>query len=417
MTPERKAQWSWALTAWANHGFATTVLVAFFPIFLDRYWAAGMEGAKSTAFLALANGVASFIVMLLTPTLGMVADRHAAKKRLLLLFSAIGILATTALAFIGEGQWLAATVVFALASIGFYASYSFIDALITDVSDAANADRVSAFGYAIGYLGGGIIFLVDVLLVLFPETFGLPDQVAATKVAFISVAVWWAVFTLPLIWHVHEAPPSKAPGGWAELKATALKLMKDRSLRYFLIGYWLYIDALGTLQQMAVDYGAKLGFPTDSLIKALLLVQFVSFPAALFFGWLAGRTGTRRAIYVGLAALVFVSIWSYFMHTVEQFYAMAAVVGLVQGGVQSLSRSFFARLIPPGKSGEYFGFYNFLGKFAAVLGPFIVATVLLVTGDQRLSIFPLAASFILGAWFLSRVKEPQAETVVTGIPT
>ncbi|TAM09460.1 MAG: MFS transporter [Nevskiaceae bacterium] len=407
MTPERKAQWSWALTAWANHGYATTVLVAFFPIFLDRYWATGVDGATSTAFLALANGGASLVVMLLAPTLGMVADRHAAKKRLLVLFSAIGILATTALAFIGEGQWLAATVVFAISSIGFFSSYSFLDALITDVSDAGNADRVSAFGYAIGYLGGGIIFLIDVLLVLFPQAFGLPDKIVATKVAFISVAVWWAVFMLPLIWHVHEAPPPKEPGGWAELKATALRLMKDPSLRCFLIGYWLYIDALGTLQMMAVDYGAKLGFPTDSLIKALLLVQFVSFPAALFFGWLAGRTGTRRAIYVGLAALVFVSIWSYFMHTVEQFYVMAGIVGLVQGGVQSLSRSFFARLIPAGKSGEYFGFYNFLGKFAAVLGPFIVAAVVLLTDDQRLSIFPLAGSFIVGAWLLSRVKEPR----------
>ncbi|HEU0198433.1 MAG TPA: MFS transporter, partial [Nevskiaceae bacterium] len=408
VTRRRKAQWSWALTAWANHGYATTVLVAFFPIFLDKYWAAGVAGSTSTAFLALANGVASLAVMVLAPTLGVVADRYAAKKRFLAAFTALGVVATAGLALVGHGQWPVAIGVFALSSIGFFASYSFLDALLPDVADPMETDRVSAFGYAIGYLGGGLIFLIDVLLVLFPHAFGLPDKVVATQVAFVSVALWWVVFTLPLFWHVREAPPRKGESAWAELKATATSLMKDPSLRCFLIGYWLYIDALGTLQEMAVDYGAKLGFPTDSLIKALLLVMFVSFPAALFFGWLAGRIGTRRAIYVGLAALIFVCGWSYFMRTVGQFYVLAAVVGLVQGGVQSLSRSYFARLVPPGKAGEYFGFYNFLGKFAAVLGPFIVGTVVLVTHDQRLSIFPLAVSFAVGAWLLSRVREPAA---------
>lgn len=408
MSPEKKAQWSWGLTAWANHGYATTVVVAFFPIFLDKYWAPGVAGTTSTAFLALANGSASLIVMALVPTLGMVADRHAAKKRFLLGFTLLGVVMTAGLMFVGKGQWPAAVVVFALSSVGFYASYSFLDALLMNVSTPENADRVSAFGYAIGYLGGGLIFLFDVLLVLHPQWFGLADKIIATKLAFLSVALWWVVFTLPLLWHVQETRPAVDPGGWRELWQTAKRLLAVPHLRNFLIGYWIYIDALGTLQQMAVDYGAKLGFPTDSLIKALLLVMFVSFPAALFFGWLAGRIGTRKAIYIGLAALVFVSGWSYFLRTVEQFYIMATIVGLVQGGIQSLSRSFFSRLIPAGKGGEYFGFYNFIGKFAAVLGPFMVGMVVLLTHDQRLSLFPLIGSFILGAWLLSRVREPAA---------
>jgi len=409
MNAHRRAQWAWALNGWANHGYATSVLVALFPIFLDKYWAKGVAGATSTAYLALANGSASAVVMVLAPWLGAVADRRGCKKRFLGGFTALGVLATAALALVGEGQWPWAVAVFALSSIGFFASFSFFDALLVQVARADESDRISAFGYAIGYLGGGVIFLLDVLMVLHPAWFGFDGVVAATRAAFISVALWWALFSLPLFRYVPEASKTTEPSGWRELWITVRHIAADAPVRNFLLGYWIYIDALGTLQQMAVDYGAKLGFPTDSLIKALLLVQFISFPAALGFGWLAGRIGPRRCIYLGLAALIAVSGWSYFMRTVGQFYGMAAVVGLVQGGVQSLSRSYFTRLIPRDKAGEYFGFYNFLGKFAAVLGPFIVGAVVLSTGDQRLSIFPLIGSFIVGAVFLSRVREAHAD--------
>lgn len=406
MTPRRRAQWAWAFNAWANHAFATTVLVAFFPIFLDKYWAQDLAGTVSTAYLAFANSGAGLVVMVLAPWLGAVADRRGSKKHFLGGFTVLGVVGTAGLALIGQGQWPLALTVFALSSIGFYASFSFYDALLMDVAQVEESDRVSAFGYAIGYLGGGLIFLLDVVMVLHPAWFGLGSTIAATRVAFVTVAVWWALFSLPLFHSVREAPPTVEPSGWSELWATVRKIFGNAPLRNFLIGYWIYIDALGTLQQMAVDYGAKLGFPTDSLIKALLLVMFISFPAALGFGWLATRIGARRSIYIGLLGLIGVSGWSYFMQTVAQFYGMAAVVGLVQGGVQSLSRSFFSRLVPAGKSGEYFGFYNFIGKFAAVIGPLIVGGVVLLTGDQRLSIFPLMVSFIVGAIFLARVKEP-----------
>jgi len=406
MTPQRRAQWAWAFNGWANHAFATTILVAFFPIFLDKYWAKDVAGTLSTAYLAFANSGAGLVVMVLAPWLGAVADRRGSKKLFLGGFTVLGVIGSAALALVGEGQWPWALAVFALASIGFYVSFSFYDALLMDVSEPEESDRISAFGYAIGYLGGGLIFLLDVVMVLHPAWFGLASAVVATRIAFVTVAVWWALFSLPLFRYVPEAPPTAEPSGWRELWATVREIAGHASLRNFLIGYWIYIDALGTLQQMAVDYGTKLGFPTDSLIKALLLVMFISFPAALGFGWLAGRIGARRSIYVGLAGLVGVSGWSYFMQTVEQFYGMAAVVGLVQGGVQSLSRSFFSRLVPAGKGGEYFGFYNFIGKFAAVLGPLIVGGMVLITGDQRLSILPLMVSFIVGAIFLARVKEP-----------
>ena len=402
MTPRRRAQWAWALNGWANHGFATTVLVAFFPIFLDRYWAKDVAGTVSTAYLAVANSGSGVVVMILAPFLGVLADRRGWKKLLLGAFTALGVMATGALALIGSGQWPWALAVFALASIGFFTSFSFFDALIVHVALPHETDRVSAFGYAIGYLGGGLIFLLDVLAVLHPKWFGLRDATVAIRLSYVSVAIWWAVFSLPLFFYVPEAAAIAEPPGFRELRSTIARIARNAPVRNFLIGYWIYIDALGTVQQMAVDYGAKLGFPTDSLIKALLLVMFISFPAALGSGWLAERLGTRRTINIGLAVLVGVSGWSYFLRTVNQFYGMAALVGLVQGGVQALSRSFYARLIPQSRSGEYFGFYNLIGKFAAVLGPIVVGFVALTTGNQRLSILPLMVAFILGGRFLAK---------------
>lgn len=402
-----REQFAWSLTAWANHGFATTVLVGFFPIFFAKYWASDLPGTTSTFYLGLANSAASLLVMLLAPWLGALADRRGAKKRFLAVFTVIGVLATAALAFIGQPLWWLALPVFALGSIGFFGSGVFYDALLVQVARPEEADRVSAFSFALGYLGGGLLFLVNVLMVLFPARFGLADATQATQVSFVMVAIWWALFSLPLFRSVREPPPAQGiGGGWKEIVAMLREVLRNRPVFRFLFAYWLYIDAIGTLQQMAVDFGAKLGFSTNALITALLMVQFISFPAAWAFGPLAARIGTKRAITLGLAVFVGVTCWAYFLQTERDFYYMAAVVGLVQGGVQALSRSYFARLIPVGRAGEYFGFYNMLGKFAAVLGPLVVGLVAVLTGNQRLSILVLAVFFIAGALLLARVREP-----------
>jgi MFS transporter, UMF1 family len=399
----RAARWAWASTAWANHAFSTTVLVGFFPIFLDRYWAKDLPGTTSTFYLGLTNSSASFIVMLLAPWLGALADRRAQKKMWLAGFTALGVLATAALAFIGAGEWPWALLTFAAASVGFFAGSSFQDALIVQVAAPAETNRVSALGFAAGYLGGGLLFLFNVLMVQHPGWFGLADATSATRVAFIDVAVWWLLFTLPVFRYVAEPAPTSEPSGWRELWQTIRRVLADRPVLRFLLAYWLYIDAIGTLQQMAVDFGAKLGFSTGALIQALLLVQFISFPSALAFGRLGDRIGTKRAIYLGLAVFVGVTIWAYFMRTETHFYVLAAIVGTVQGGVQALSRSYFSRLTPRARAGEYFGFYNMLGKFAAVLGPLMMGLVALLTGNQRLSILVLAVFFIGGALLLHRV--------------
>jgi len=405
----RRIQFAWALNDWANSAFATTVLVGFFPIFFKQFWATDLSPTDATLYLGFGNSSASLLVMLMSPWLGAVADRLGAKKRFLGVFTVLGALSTFALAFIGAGDWELAIVVFVLASVGFFGSLTFNDALLVSVATREESDRVSAWGYGLGYLGGGLLFLVNVMMVLKPEWFGLTDKVAATRAAFISVALWWILFSIPLFRHVPETRvPSDAPLGWREIWATVRQIAQHPPVWKFLLAYFLYIDAVGTLAQMAVDFGLNLGFKSDSLIKALLLVQFVSFPAAIGFGYLADRIGTKRAIYLALCVYIGVTCWGYFMQTERQFYQMAAAIGLVQGGVQSLSRSYFSRPIPEGQAGQFFGFYNMLGKFAAVLGPSVVGIVAASTGNPRLSILALIAFFIGGILLLARVREPRA---------
>ena len=312
--------------------------------------------------------------------------------------------------FIGAGQWPAALGLFVVASIAFFLAMVFYDSLLVDVCDPADYDRVSALGYGLGYLGGGLLLAVNVAMTLTPETFGLADRAAAVRWSFLSVALWWALFSLPLFWCVREARPQDSPGvmaaarqGLTDLRATARRIRGERQILLFLIAYWLYIDGVHTIIRMAVDFGLSLGFGQESLIAALLLVQFIGFPAALGFGWLASYWDTRKAIYLGLGVYAAITAWGYFLQSVWQFYVMAAAIGLVQGGVQSLSRSYFARLVPAGRAGEYFGIYNMMGKFAAILGPLLVGITAAATGSARLSIVSIVVLFALGAFVLTRV--------------
>jgi MFS transporter, UMF1 family len=402
----RRAQRAWALTAWANHAFSTTVLVAFFPILLKSFWAADLSKADKTLYLGIASSSASLVVMLLAPWLGALADRRGQRKLWLGLFTLLGVVATALLATAGRGEWALALPVFAVASIGFYGGSSFQDALLVQVATPAESNRVSAYGYAAGYLGGGLLLVVNVLLVQHPAWFGLADGAAATRVVFIDVALWWALFTVPMFRRVPEAPPTSEPAGWAELRASLRKIVRDPLVFRFLLAYWLYIDGIGTLQQMAVDFGGNVGLPQSALIGALLLVQFISFPAAILFGRIGDRIGARPAILIGLLVFVFVTGWALLLHNAWQFYVLAVLVACVQGGVQSLSRSLFSQLIPRERAGEYFGFYNMLGKFAAFVGPILVGVTGKLTGSPRIAISSLVLLFGTGALLLWKVRVP-----------
>ena len=413
MTLERRRQYSWALYDWGNSAFATTVIAGLFPIFFEQYWASTLDSGARTFWLGVASSVSSLVVVLLAPLLGSIADRGGLKKRFLAMFSAVGILSTAAFYWVGQGQWMAATVLFTLGSIGFQAGTSFYDSLIVNVADDDQMDRVSSLGYGLGYLGGGSLFALNVAMVLKPALFGLADAASATRVSFLLVAIWWAVFAIPLLRNVPEArvrtngAVADLVAGLRQLRSTLVELRQLRPVWMFLLAYWLYIDGVDTVIRMAVDYGLTLGFASSSLITALLMVQFIGFPAAIGFGWIAGKLGTKRGLYLALTVYIAVTCYAYLLENVTQFYLMAAAIGLVQGGVQALSRSYYARLIPAGKSGEFFGFYNMLGKFAAVLGPIAVGVTKLVTGDARLSILILVLFFVGGMLLLSRVPVPK----------
>ena len=411
---KRRDTISWALYDWANSAFFTTVLAGFFPVFFQKFWSTGVDPTVSTSRLGFANGIAGLLLAVLAPVLGAVADRAGGRKRQLVAWTMLGVAGTAALGFIGEGEWWWAAACFMVAAIGANAANIFYDALLLEVSEPRDYDKVSALGYSLGYLGGGLLFAFNVLMTLKPQWFGLDDAAEAVRVSFISVAVWWFLFMLPAAFNVRERPPTVPPAGFLRNAREGLRGLREtlghvaqyRDVSLFLLAYWLYIDGVHTIYTMAVDYGVALGLPSSSLLAALLLTQFVAFPSALALGWLGDRIGPKRGILLCIGVYLAATLYAWFLDTVVEFFALAVVIGLVQGGVQSLSRSFFGRLVPAGRGGEFFGFYNMMGKFASFLGPMLIATVALLTGDSRLSITSLVVLFVLGGLVLWRVPEP-----------
>ncbi|GMU67857.1 MAG: MFS transporter [Steroidobacteraceae bacterium] len=417
----RKPVVAWALYDWANSAFATTVMAGFFPLFFKQYWNDAVPATVSTFRLGVTSGVTSLIVALMAPIVGAIADKGGARVKLLALFTVLGAAMTAALALVGQGNWLSAALLYGAASIGFWGGNQFYDSLLTDVAAEREYDLVSGYGYALGYLGGGLLFAVNAVMVSKPELFGIASAAAAVKLSFVSVAVWWLLFALPAVFIVREersapplAPRAAILAGWRELAHTFGQVRESRALLLFLLAYWFYIDGVNTIIKMAVDYGLALGFRQASLIQALLLVQFVGFPAALFFGWLGGRVGARAGILIALAVYTGVTLYAYRLDSEAEFFGLAIVIGCVQGGVQSLSRSFYGRLVPEGKAGEFFGFYNMMGKAAAILGPLLAGTVALLSGDSRLAMLSIALLFIVGGALLLRVPYGAPSTQSAG---
>ncbi len=416
---------SWALYDWANSAFATTIMAGFFPLFFKQYWSAGADVNLSTARLGTANSVAGLIVAFSAPILGAIADRGTSKKRFLLFFAFLGAVMTCGLTLVAQGHWQLAAAFYVVATIGYSGGNVFYDALIIDVTSPRRMDVVSALGYSLGYLGGGALFAVNVWMTLKPETFGLADPATAVRISFLTVGIWWAVFTIPLLLFVKESRPSDrsrglliVTGGIHQLIETFKRIRKNRMVFLFLLAYWFYIDGVDTIVRMAVDCGLSLGFDANDLIVALLIVQFVGFPAALAYGYLGNRIGAKRGIFLAIAIYIAITIGGAFMQSARQFYLLAVAIGLVQGGIQALSRSYYAKIIPADKSAEYFGFYNMLGKFAAVLGPFLMGYVGLfvsrTTGSSnsgtRASIASIALLLIIGGLLLCFVDPHRRET-------
>ncbi len=407
---ENRSIYAWALYDWANSAYVTTVIAGFFPLFFKEYFSADIDVTVSTAQLAFANSISSLIVVLIAPLLGAIADVGGLKKRFLFLFAYLGILMSIALSLVGEGAWEAAVFVYVVGNIGFMGSNIFYDALLPTVAKEKKVDFVSGLGFALGYLGGGILFALNVWMVQDPLFFGFEGSAEAVKRSFVTVALWWMFFSLPLLFFVKETKPTNDQTrcqivklGYQRLSGTLKKITQLKGLLLFLVAYWLYIDGVDTIIRMAVDYGMAIGFDSKSLILALLIVQFVGFPATLLFAKLADMWDTKKAILLAIVIYLFITLWAALMDEIYEFYILAFLIALVQGGIQALSRSYYAKMIPIEYAAEFFGFYNFLGKFAAILGPLLVGFVALMTENSRAGIASVAVFFILGALLLMRV--------------
>jgi MFS transporter, UMF1 family len=409
---------SWALYDWANSAYATIVLAVFFPLVFSNYWFAGSGSENSTTPLGIANSVAGLVIVLLAPVLGAIADKGGIKKKFLFAFAAIGVVFVSSLFFVEQGEWLLALCVYALAGIGFAGANIFYDALIVDVSARDKFDIVSAFGFAAGYLGGGLTLVIAIAFTTTPETFGFAGRDQAMLASFILVGLWWAVFSIPLFLGVKESQidsdirfTQAVTGGIEQLLATFKEARRLRIVWLFLLAYWFYIDGVYTIIRMAMDYGVRLEFDQISLVWAFLITQFIGFPAAIAYGKLGEKIGAKTGIVIAIGVYIAVTIYGYFMDVVAEFYVLAIVIGLVQGGVQSLSRSLYARIVPANKAAEFFGFYNIMGKFATVLGPLLVAMVSGFTGDPRLAILSIIVLFAIGGILLLFVDEAEAQRV------
>ena len=386
MDKDKKAVWGWAIYDWANSAFATAVMAGFFPIFFKEYWSYGADVNMSTARLGLGNSIAGIIVALMAPILGAIADKGSVKKKFLIFFAYLGVLMTAALFLVQKGDWGWAIFVYVMGIIGFSGANIFYDSLLPSVADEDKIDYISGLGYAMGYLGGGLLFLVTVFMTLLPEKFGLSDAETAVRYAFILVASWWGLFTIFTILWVQEEQTATTPprgvsfiaDGFRQLIGTFKKIRHLRTVLLFLVAYWFYIDGVDTIIRMAVDYGMSIGFSSNDLIVALLITQFVGFPSALVFGKLGQRWSARKSIFIAIGIYIFITIWGTMMTTQQDFYILAIIVGLVQGGIQALSRSYYSRLIPKNQAAEYYGFYNMVGKFATILGPVLMGIVGLI---------------------------------------
>jgi UMF1 family MFS transporter len=406
---------TWALYDWANSAFALSVLAVLFPLVLGNYWGVDDGGSAATIRLGWITFAASLIVFVLAPVLGTIADAGGYRKRFLVFFAITGAAATAGLGFVGQGHWPVALGLYMMASVGYYSSIVFYDSLLIDVTEARNFSFVSTLGFSVGYLGGAALLALHLWMLKAPQSFGLESTTEAFSYAFFSVGVWWLVFLLPLLFFVPETHSSTevnshpVRAAYEELRSTFRKISHYRNVMIFLSGYWLYIGGVFTVIFMAVNYGQRLGFKDSDLVMALLIANFVGFPATMMYGFLAHRFGAKKGLYVALLAYVGACLWAIQMTEVREFYIMSVIIGMVQGGVQGLSRSVYATLIPAEQPGEFFGFYSMTTKFAHVLGPAMVAIAAMLSDDPKWVLLALMPMFLAGAFLLALVRMPAIE--------
>jgi UMF1 family MFS transporter len=410
VTPEQQA---WAWYDWANSVYFTTVITAVFPSFYATYAAAGYEPAQATARFSLITTISVAVVAVMSPILGALADYSGITKKLLAVFMSLGVLACASMVFITEGDIVLASLLFFLGNIGVSGSLVFYDSLLPHVAKAEETDRVSAAGYAMGYVSGGLLLLINLAWIMQPAAFGFADTVSAIRASFVAVAVWWAVFSIPLFRSVPQ-PPAAGGGqkvrigaAFRRLGRTFSEIRKYRHAFLMFIAMLLYQDGIQTIIRMAGVYGAEVGIDQTSQIAAFVMVQFVGIPFSFLFGALGARFGTKQCIFFAIGVYSLATILAFFMTTVVHFFVLAFLIATVQGGAQALSRALFARLIPRDRASEFFGFFAVAERFATIFGPAIFTISVLLTGTSSTAILAILGLFVAGAIVLSYVDEAE----------
>lgn len=406
MTKEEK---SWILQDFGNSAYSITITTAILPLFFKSVAASHLADATSTAYWGYANSLATLLIALLAPILGTIADFRGVKKKLFAAFTLVAILSTALLATVGEGQWIYALVIYVVTAVAFNGSNIYYDSFLTDVTTNERMDDISSRGFGFGYLGGTIPFILSLGIILSAERLGI-TVTFATQMAFLITAVWWMIFTIPMLKNVKqkyyiEGKPSKIRESFRALSATARDIVKNKMVLYFMIAYFFYIDGVHTVITMATAYGVDVGVDANRLLIILVVIQLVAFPFALLYGRLAKVFGARKMIMTGILTYTFISIYGFFLKTELDFWVLAMLVASAQGGIQALSRSYFGKLIPKNKSAEYFSIFNIFGKVSSIFGPLLMGIVISITGETRYGILSLIVLFILGAYFFLKVKD------------
>ncbi len=408
-----KEEKSWIFYDWANSAYSLVIVTAILPIYF-KYVAgnAGISNSNSTAYWGYATSFATLVISLSAPILGTLADYKGFKKRFFNVFALSGIIMTFALAFVPDKSWIALLVIYVLSHMGYQGANIFYDGFLVDVTEDDRMDEVSSMGYGLGYIGSALLF-VAVMVLQVTDGFGLLSTEIVTKVCFVLTGIWWFIFSYPFLKNVHqryaiarEKHPIKVT--MQRLGKTVREISKYKAIVYFLIAYFFYIDGVDTIFSMATSFGIDMGVKSDTLIIILLAVNIVAFPFTIIYGKLAGKFGTKPMILVAVSVYIAICIYALFMDTVIDFWILGFLVGTSQGGIQALSRSYFARIIPKEKSNEFFGFYNIFGKFSAILGPLIFSFMTQLTGKSQYGIVSLIILFIIGGILLLRMKEDKA---------
>ncbi len=416
-----KQIFAWVLYDWANSAFATTIMAAVLPVFFSSVAGRSLAPHIASSYWGYTNTIAMLFIALSAPILGAMADYQGAKKRYLAVFLVGGIIGTAMLSTVGVGEWVWAAFLYVIARIGFANANIFYDALLPHVAPRGKVDQVSTLGYAFGYLGGGLLLAVNLAMITRPAMFGLVDSEMSARFSFLTVALWWGIFSLPLFFWLKEPPTFPAEerkinpvvAGYRRIRQTIRDIRQYRNAARFLLAFWLYNDGIGTIIVMAVIFGREIGIDQNSLIGAILLVQFLGFPFALLFGKIAQRIGAKNSIFIGLIIYTGIAIGGLFLQTALHFWMLAVAVAVAQGGTQALSRSLYSTLIPLEKSAEFFGFYDVSQKFSGIIGPTVFGVIGQLTGSGRLGVLALVVFFIGGALILATVDTGRSHEMGT----